>query len=120
MARLVEARTKVFGLHRWRLYQREICEAALNGEDVFVVLPTGSGKSLCYQLPAIVDGGVTFIVAPLISLIQDQVLAMTSFGVRAVALGEGVDFNISDWTDPNTPPPYNLAYITVRCFFPCT
>eukprot|EP01013_Petalomonas_cantuscygni_P042374 TRINITY_DN762_c0_g1_i4.p1 TRINITY_DN762_c0_g1~~TRINITY_DN762_c0_g1_i4.p1 ORF type:complete len:1285 (-),score=44.39 TRINITY_DN762_c0_g1_i4:644-4498(-) len=112
MHRLVEARTKVFGLHRWRHFQESICAATLCGSDVFVILPTGAGKSLCYQLPAIVDGGVSFVVAPLLSLIQDQVIAMQSFAVSATALGEGADIRIDDWTKPGSPPPFNLVYVT--------
>ena len=58
----------------------------LAGEDVFAVMPTGSGKSLCYQLPAILDGGLTLVVSPLIALMRDQVQQMRRLGVAAATL----------------------------------
>jgi len=57
-----------FGFPAFRRGQREACEAALDGRDVLVVMPTGSGKSLCYQIPALVRDGVTVVVSPLVSL----------------------------------------------------
>ncbi|MCB1496481.1 MAG: DNA helicase RecQ [Bauldia sp.] len=77
---------KVFGYETFRPGQEEIVAAVLAGEDVFAVMPTGSGKSLCYQLPAIVDGGLTLVVSPLIALMRDQVEQMRSLGVAAAAL----------------------------------
>jgi ATP-dependent DNA helicase RecQ len=59
---------EVFGYDDFRAGQEEIVTAVLAGEDVFAVMPTGSGKSMCYQLPAIVDGGLTVVVSPLIAL----------------------------------------------------
>jgi ATP-dependent DNA helicase RecQ len=62
-----------FGLDDFRRAQREVIEDVLAGKDVLCVMPTGAGKSLCYQLPAVVQGGLTLVVSPLISLMADAV-----------------------------------------------
>lgn len=72
------ANREVFGNASFRSHQKEIVSAVMRGEDVFVVMPTGGGKSLCYQLPAILTQGVTIVVSPLLSLIEDQVSALVS------------------------------------------
>ncbi|MGL4651829.1 MAG: DEAD/DEAH box helicase, partial [Caldilineaceae bacterium] len=63
----------VFGYDDFRPGQAEVITAVLAGEDVLAVLPTGSGKSMCYQLPALVEGGLTVVISPLIALMRDQV-----------------------------------------------
>ncbi len=75
-----------FGFARFRRGQREACEAALAGRDVLVVMPTGSGKSLCYQLPALLRDDLTIVVSPLVSLMQDQVEALAARAPGAAAL----------------------------------
>lgn len=75
--RLSEANRLIFGHTAFRAKQREAVEAALDDMDTFVLLPTGGGKSLCYQLPAVLSSGVTIVVSPLLALIQDQVSALT-------------------------------------------
>jgi len=76
----------VFGFSEFRPGQEEIVRAVLDGENVLTVMPTGSGKSLCYQLPAIVRPGLTLVISPLIALMRDQVRALTAAGVSAGSL----------------------------------
>jgi ATP-dependent DNA helicase RecQ len=75
-----------FNLDTFRYGQREIIDAILEGENVFAVFPTGHGKSLCYQLPALILPGITVVVTPLISLMKDQVDALKSRGINSVSL----------------------------------
>jgi ATP-dependent DNA helicase RecQ len=75
-----------YGYEDFRGLQAEIIDAALSGQDCMVLMPTGAGKSLCYQLPALLRGGVGIIVSPLIALMQDQVSALQQLGIRAAFL----------------------------------
>jgi len=77
---------RIFGFTSFRPGQRDILEAVFSGENVLAVMPTGSGKSLCYQLPAIVRKGLTIVVSPLIALMRDQVQQLQRSGVPAAAL----------------------------------
>src|SRR5713101_7550576 len=79
-----------FGFDSFRPLQEEIIRDALAGRDVFALLPTGGGKSLCFQLPALVRPGLTVIVSPLISLMKDQVDALTASGVPATFLNSSL------------------------------
>ena len=81
----------VFGFPSFRPGQRELVDAVLSGRDALGVLPTGSGKSLTYQLPARMLGGVTLVVSPLIALMKDQVEAMGRVGLRATFLNSALD-----------------------------
>jgi len=82
----------VFGHERFRPLQEEIIAALLAGEDVLALMPTGGGKSLCYQLPALVREGVGIVVSPLIALMEDQVLALRELGVRAAFLNSTLEW----------------------------
>ena len=80
-----------FGYGAFRPGQRAIIEAVLSGRDVVGIMPTGAGKSLTYQLPARLLGGVTLVVSPLIALMKDQVDALTEAGLRAAFLNSSLD-----------------------------
>ncbi|MEW5311483.1 MAG: hypothetical protein WDW38_003193 [Sanguina aurantia] len=73
-----------FGLSHFRPLQREIVNCTLQGRDLLCLLPSGGGKSLCYQLPALIRDGITLVVSPLLALIQDQVDALTLLGIPAI------------------------------------
>src|SRR5580693_8940774 len=81
---------KYFGFREFREPQGEVISGILNGQDVFVVMPTGGGKSLCYQLPAILLDGVTIVVSPLIALMKDQVDALQARGISATLINSSV------------------------------
>ena len=80
-----------FGFEAFRPGQGEIVAAVLNGRDVLAVMPTGSGKSLCYQLPALLRGGLTIVVSPLIALMRNQVAQLCGYGIPAAALNSAND-----------------------------
>ncbi|KAF2308872.1 hypothetical protein GH714_022416 [Hevea brasiliensis] len=76
----------VFGISKYRANQREIINAVMGGRDVLVIMAAGGGKSLCYQLPAILHDGIALVISPLISLIQDQVMGLKSLDIPASML----------------------------------
>jgi ATP-dependent DNA helicase RecQ len=83
----------VFGFAAFRAGQEEIIETILAGREVLAVMPTGSGKSLCYQLPALMRDGLTIVVSPLIALMRNQVAQLRSYGVAAGSLNSSNDFD---------------------------
>jgi len=87
---LAQKLKSVFGYDAFRPLQREIMEATLAGGDTFALLPTGGGKSLCFQLPALVRGGLTLVVSPLIALMKDQVSQLEAAGVEATFLNSSL------------------------------
>ena len=91
MAKARSALSTVFGFSDFRPGQEDVLSAMLAGEDVLAVMPTGSGKSLCFQLPAIVRGGLTLVVSPLIALMRDQVAQLRELGVEAASLNSSSD-----------------------------
>jgi ATP-dependent DNA helicase RecQ len=91
MAKARSALSTVFGFSDFRPGQEDVLRATFAGEDVLAVMPTGSGKSLCFQLPAIVRGGLTLVVSPLIALMRDQVAQLRELGVEAASLNSSSD-----------------------------
>src|SRR5437870_10399665 len=86
MVDVATALRRYFGHTSFRAGQEDLVHAVLNGHDVLAVMPTGSGKSLGFQLPALLLSGTTVVVSPLISLMKDQVDELNRRGIRAAAL----------------------------------
>ncbi|MDE0628660.1 MAG: RecQ family ATP-dependent DNA helicase [Bryobacterales bacterium] len=80
-----------FGHERFRPHQEEVCRQVVSGRDVLLVMPTGAGKSLCYQLPGIARGGTTLVISPLIALMEDQTEKLRQQGFRAERIHSGRD-----------------------------
>ena len=81
----------VFGFASFRAGQEEVCRTAIEGRDLLLVMPTGAGKSLCYQLPAIARGGTGLVISPLIALMEDQAAKLTALGIRVGRIHSGLD-----------------------------
>ena len=82
---------RVFGYNAFRPGQEALIDGILSGRDVFGIMPTGGGKSMCYQLPALLLPGITLVISPLISLMQDQVMALKSAGVPAAYINRSLN-----------------------------
>ena len=91
-AELREALERWFGFTSFRPSQEVVVRDVLDGRDVFALLPTGGGKSLCYQLPAVLTTGLTVVISPLIALMKDQVDALDTTGVPATALNSSLEW----------------------------
>jgi DNA topoisomerase-3 len=86
---------EVYGFKEFRPYQEAVCRAATEGEDLLLVMPTGAGKSLCYQLPGLARAGTTLVISPLIALMEDQVARLRSLGLAADRIHSGRDRAVS-------------------------
>ncbi|MDZ4993909.1 DNA helicase RecQ [Clostridium perfringens] len=92
MRKAFEILNNIFGYKEFRKGQQEVIEKILSGRDIFCILPTGGGKSLCYEIPAYIFSGVTLVISPLISLMKDQVDNLNSLGIKAEYISGGNDF----------------------------
>ena len=89
---------ETFGYQAFRLDQKSIINSVLDGIDTIAIMPTGGGKSLCYQIPALYLEGVTLVISPLISLMHDQVMNLKEHGVEAVFLNSSLSYEDSQKT----------------------
>jgi ATP-dependent DNA helicase RecQ len=106
-----------FGLTEFRQGQRDVIEAVLAGQDCLCVMPTGGGKSLCYQLPSIAREGFTLVVSPLIALMQDQVRALEALGLRATFINSTLDpAEQNARLDAMAAGRYDLIYVAAERF----
>jgi ATP-dependent DNA helicase RecQ len=83
--------SRIFGFPAFRANQEEVCRAAISGRDLLLVMPTGAGKSLCYQLPAIARGGTALVISPLIALMDDQAAKLSTRGLSVARIHSGLD-----------------------------
>ncbi len=81
----------VFGFEGFRVNQEAVCRAAIAGRDLLLVMPTGAGKSLCYQLPAVARGGTALVISPLIALMEDQAAKMSALGLQVARIHSGLE-----------------------------
>ena len=86
----------VFGYDHFRGAQEEIVEHIISGNDALVLMPTGAGKSLCYQIPALALDGLTIVISPLIALMQDQVSALKELGIKAAFINSSLSSQEAD------------------------
>ncbi len=92
---LTQLLQSAFGFASFRANQEAVCRAAIDGRDLLLVMPTGAGKSLCYQLPAIALGGTALVISPLIALMEDQVAKLVALGLRVARIHSGLDRSVS-------------------------
>lgn len=101
-----------FGYDSFREGQEEVINQILSGRDVLAIMPTGAGKSLCYEIPALMFDGITIVISPLISLMQDQVTALKDFGINATYINSSLNDNeMKSRLDEVTNNKYKIVYV---------
>lgn len=107
-----EALKAVFGYDSFRQGQESVINAVLDGRDILAVMPTGAGKSLCYQVPAMLLSGITLVISPLISLMQDQVKALNEAGVDAAFINSSLsEKEMHDTFKNASKDQYKIIYV---------
>ena len=108
----LETLKKYFGYASFREGQERIVNTILSGRDALAIMPTGAGKSICYQLPALMLPGITIVVSPLISLMQDQVKALNAAGIRAAYINSSLtESQISKALNYAAQGAYKIVYV---------
>ncbi|WP_410715847.1 DEAD/DEAH box helicase [Brevibacillus sp. SIMBA_040] len=108
----VEVLQKYYGYPSFREGQKKIIESLLTGHDTVGIMPTGGGKSICYQVPAMLYDGVTIVISPLISLMKDQVDVLISMGIPATQINSSLDYGeVRDRLRMAARGEYKLLYI---------
>ncbi|WP_420239468.1 RecQ family ATP-dependent DNA helicase [Telmatobacter bradus] len=92
---LLDLLQSVFGFPGFRPGQEVVCRAAVEGRDLLLVMPTGAGKSLCYQLPALARGGTALVISPLIALMDDQAAKLAALGLKVARIHSGLDRSVA-------------------------
>ncbi|MEK6236422.1 MAG: DEAD/DEAH box helicase [Planctomycetales bacterium] len=106
-----------FRLETFLQGQREVVETVMSGDDCLVIMPTGGGKSLCYQLPAVARSGVTLVISPLIALMKDQVDQLTALGIAATFINSTLDVREQhDRLDRIAQGEFDLVYVVPERF----
>ncbi|XP_032789019.1 ATP-dependent DNA helicase Q1 [Daphnia magna] len=104
-----------FHIEKFRPMQLSAMNAVLKGHDVILIMPTGGGKSLCYQLPALISDGITLVVTPLVSLMEDQLASLEKLGIKAAKLNASStkeEVNMVQTAMTDTKSPLKLLYVT--------
>ncbi|WP_313468579.1 DNA helicase RecQ [Carnobacterium sp.] len=108
---------EIYGFNEFRHGQSEVIEKILNGQDALAIMPTGGGKSLCYQIPALVFDGITIVISPLISLMKDQVDALTELGISATYLNSTLSsVEMNERLKDASNGKYKLVYVAPERF----
>ena len=109
----IEILQNIFGYHSFKGLQEQIINHVISGESCLVLMPTGGGKSLCFQIPALVFEGITLVISPLIALMEDQVDTLHEVGISATYISSTIEFNDQQQIFQDIRNyKYKLVYIT--------